>query len=368
MHTRMIHHATTEKEIARQRLSNHHIAGTRFSTPAEVVQWLCAVQAQDYTAAKWAIGQRTRAVTDAGVEQAFAVGAILRTHVLRPTWHFVTAADIRWMLELTAPRVRAATEPYNRRHELDAALFKRSNAVLAKALRGGKQLTRVELASILSQAGIATDDLLRLMLIMMRAELDGIVCSGAPRGKQQTYALLDERAPKHRALARDEALAELARRYFAGHGPATLQDYAWWSGLTIADARSGLAMVQSAFAHEEVNGKTYWLYPSRTAKDKTLAAYLLPNFDEYMVGYTHRGASYDQAHDDKLDARGSILATHTIVIDGEIVGAWKRTFRKNALVFTTKPFRKLTSAETRATSAAATRYGKFLDLPLISNP
>ena len=248
----------TKRDIAQQRLHNQHITHRTFGKPGDVVEWLGAVQAQDFAAAKWAVGLRSCGMTDDDVEQAFADGAILRTHVMRPTWHFVSPADIRWILALTAPRVNAVNASWYRRLELDDALFSWSNAVLAKALQGGKQLIRAELVSVLKLAGIATDDLLRFTAIMMRAELDGIVCSGARRGRQFTYALLDERAPQARMLDRDEALAELARRYFTSHGPATLQDFVWWSGLTGADARAGLEMVTSQLMREVVDGQVYW--------------------------------------------------------------------------------------------------------------
>jgi hypothetical protein len=215
----------THLEIAHQRLHNQLISRQTFEKAGDVVGWLGAVQAQDYAAAKWAVGQRVQEATDVAIDRAFADGAILRTHVMRPTWHFVTPADIRWMLQLTAPRVNALNASYYRQRALDDDIFKRSNAILAKALQGGKQLTRTELASVLQQAGIATGDLLRLTYLMIRAELDGVLCSGARRGKQFTYALLDEQAPQAKSLERDEALAELTRRYFTSHGPATLQDF-----------------------------------------------------------------------------------------------------------------------------------------------
>ncbi|MEO8393295.1 MAG: winged helix DNA-binding domain-containing protein, partial [Chloroflexota bacterium] len=206
--------------LARQRLRNQHLSEPAFDTPEAVVDWLCAVQSQDYTAAKWAVGMRGTGFGDAAVEQAFTAGTILRTHVMRPTWHFVLRDDIRWMLDLTAPRVHQLSAYYNRQLELDEALFARCEALMVGALSGGNQLMRTELVAMLNQAGIATNDL-RVTHIMMHAELEGVICSGARRGKQFTYALIDERAPNARKLARDEALAELTRRYFVSHGPAT---------------------------------------------------------------------------------------------------------------------------------------------------
>src|SRR6185436_7837388 len=178
-----------------------------------------------------------------------------RTHVLRPTWHFVTPADIHCLLALTAPRVHALNAPYYRKLELDHDLFQRSTTALTHALQGGKHLTRDEVRGVLAQAGIATAGELRMSYILMRAELDGVVCSGARHGKQFTYALLSERAPQVRHLEREHALAELAGRFFLSRGPATVQDFARWSGLTVADARTGLEAVKSQLQHEQVDGQ-----------------------------------------------------------------------------------------------------------------
>ena len=353
----------TPNNITSQRLHNQHITGTLFKKPEEVVQWLGAVQAQDYAAAKWAVAQRTVNSTDADLDRLFAEGTILRTHVLRPTWHFVTPADIRWMLALTAPRVNALNAHYCRKLELDDALFARSNTALAKALQGENQLTRAELAGVLNQAGIATDNL-RLVHFMMRAELDGIICSGARRGKQFTYALLDERAPQAKALEREEALAGLSRRYFMSRGPATLQDFVWWSGLTTNDARDGLEMIKSQLICEEGDGQTYWLPLSSTSLEDqpSPTAYLLPNYDEYVVGYTDRNAIIDASHTEKLDSRNNPLFQYIIVINGRIVGAWKRTLKKHSVVIELNPFTPLTEAESQAVAMAAQRYGAFLEM------
>ena len=355
----------THLNIAQQRLHNQLITRQTFEKAGDVVRWLGAVQAQDYAAAKWALGLRMQNSTDEIIEQAFAVGAILRTHVMRPTWHFVLPADIRWMLALTAPRVNAGNASWYRRLELDDALFIRSNAVLAKALQGGKQLTRAELVSVLQRAGIATDELQRFSYIIMRAELDGIVCSGARRGRQFTYALLDERAPQAMTLDRHEALAEVASRYFTSRGPATLQDFVWWSGLTVADARTGLEMVTTQLMHEVVDGQKYWFSSSASpSNDLSQTVYLLPNYDEYIVGYTDRSAVFDASHAQHLDARGNVLFQHTIVLNGLVVGTWKRILKKDEVMLTPSLFTPLTKDETHALAASAERYGEFLNMPV----
>lgn len=356
----------TNLDIARQRLHNQHITRQTLETPQALVEWLGAVQSQDFAAAKWALGLRLPGVTDDDIEQAFTDGAILRTHVMRPTWHFVSPVDIRWLLALTAPRVHAATAYYTRKLELDDAMFMRSQDVLANALQGGKQLTRDELASALQQAGIATEGEQRVTNIMMRAELDGVICSGARRGKQFTYALLAERAPQARSLDRDEALAELTLRYFMSHGPAAAQDFVWWSGLTAADVRTGLAMVTSHLLHETIDGQTYWFPPpAPPMQNLSQTAYLLPNFDEYTVGYTDRSAIFDTLHTNKLDPRSGLLA-NTMVLDGQIVGTWRRTFKKNAVAIEANPFVPLSNAEDHIFAAPANRYAEFLQRPEVS--
>src|SRR5215204_6450301 len=216
-------------DIPAYRLHNQRLSTPNFKTPQAVVQWLGAVQAQDYAGAKWALAQRMTDATDAALDQAFADGSILRTHLLRPTWHFVTPQDIRWMLTLTAPRVHAVSAYMYRQSGLVKAVFKKSNAILEKALQGGKQLTRTELATALDKAGISADGF-RLTYLMMYGELEGLICSGARRGKQFTYALLEERVPSVKTINRVEALAELISRYFATRGPATLADFTMWSG------------------------------------------------------------------------------------------------------------------------------------------
>ena len=351
-------------EITTRRLYNQRLSHTSFKTPSEVVQWLGAVQAQDYAGAKWAIAQRMLDATDSALDQALANGSILRTHLLRPTWHFVTPEDICWLLKLTAPRVLAMLGFMDRQLELDKVIIKQSNAILKKVLQGGKQLTRTELESALQERGIKTTNL-RMTHFMMHAELDGIVCSGGRRGKQFTYALLDERAPQTKSLTREESLAELTSRYFTSLGPATLQDFVWWSGLTTTDAKSGIEMVKSKFMSEKIGNKIYWFNESKSPrKEASTTAYLLPNYDEYIVGYTDRNLIHDGSHNQKLDSRGNVLFQNTIVVNGQVMGTWKRALKKSEVVIELTPFTKFTKAENHAVTDAAERFGRFLELPV----
>jgi hypothetical protein len=352
-------------DIARQRLAGQHLLAPTLTDPAEVVRRLGAVQAQDYGGAKWGLGLRTKGATEASIERAFAEGAILRTHVLRPTWHFVTPADIRWMLALTGPRVKAAMASYDRKLELDDALFRRSNAALVQALRNGSHLTRAEIAQVLRRAGIDVTGSQRLAHILLRSELDGIICSGPRRGKQFTYALLDERAPSAPARSRDEALLDLTTRYFATRGPATLNDFAWWSGLSVADARRGTEVAGAALERKVIDDRTYWSHPALRAPRKGSAkAFLLPNYDELFIGLRDRSAFGQRLKSAKLITGGDALIAHIVAIDGQLVGGWKRTLTDNAVVIELRLLTRLRPAERRAVELAAERHGEFLGLPV----
>ena len=349
-------------DIARLRLQNQHLAAQQFTQPAEIVKWLGAVQAQDYSGAVWAVGQRLKVSSAQTIEKAFTDGDIIRTHVLRPTWHFVTPEDIRWMLDLTAPRVLGFTSFRKRYLGLtDEILLKCAN-VLTRALDGGKQLVRTEIGAALNSAGIATDEQ-RFIHIMMELELQQLVCSGGRIGKQFTYALLDERVPKAKIVSREEALATLAERYFTSHGPATLQDYAWWSGLTIADSKTGLEMIKNKLISEASDGNTYWFADNGIAAAMAISstAFLLPNYDEYTVSYKDRSAAIAEKDISKADPRGTIF-NNTIVINGQIKAIWRHTFKKNNVIIGVSPFNPLSKSAHAAISSAAKRYARFLGI------
>jgi hypothetical protein len=354
----------TTLDIVQQRLYNQHLLGAPFARPEEVVQWFGAVQAQEYPGATWGIAQRMNGLTQAVIDQAYADGAILRTHAMRPTWHFVAPADIRWLLTLTSPRVHAVNASYYRKLELDTAVLTRGATVLTNALQGGKHLTRTELAAALEQAGImrASDDRLRLTYLVMHAELDGLICSGAMRGKQHTYALLDERVPPARMLEREEALAELTRRFYTSHGPATVKDCAWWSGLSPTDVRRGLELNTSQLETARADGQQYWFGPDSGATLKDVhIAHLLPAYDEYTIAYKEHSAIFDPDYRELVIAAFGIV----IVIDGQIVGAWKRVIEKQHVLLTLEPFRVLSAVEQQALDLAVQRYGAFLGKPII---
>jgi len=354
--------AASPTELLTKRLRNQLLVDSTCRKAEQVVSWLCAMQAQDFFAAKWAVASRAPGCQDGDVEQAFNDGLILRTHVLRPTWHFVTPKDIRWLLALSAPRIHAVNDYYYRQSDLDAKLFAKSTHTIHRALEGGKMLTRAEMAVQLKRANIAADGL-KLAYLMMHAELDGVICSGERRGKQFTYALLDERVPAtNTPLERDEALAELARRYFTSHGPATARDFAWWSGLTIKDAQRAAASAD-ALESASIGGVAHW-----TAKDsnatpfKAAGALLLPNYDEYLIAYKDRAPFVDATRAANIIARSNGAFANHLVLDGCLSGSWSRTLSANSVLVEVAPYKRLTPAQTRAVRNACDCYGEFLGL------
>jgi hypothetical protein len=352
-------------DIARQRLINQGLVRPTLKTAAEVVARLGAVQAQDYAASKWGIAQRTSGLTEAQIEREIDGGAIIRTHVLRQTWHFVAAADIGWMLALTAPRVHAANAYWYRWLEVDDAVARRSRGVIEKALREGKHLTRVELGAALTKAKIQVANPTRLACIVMRAELEGLICSGARRGKQFTYALLEERVTRPAPLERDAALFELARRYFTTRGPATVDDFAWWSGLTKADAKRGVEAAAAHLEHETIEGRSYW-FPAvkRPGRISSPIVHLLPNFDEYFIGLKDRSALAARLKASGVKPTTTLLAGYFLAVNGQMVGGWRRTFVGRTVVVEPKPLIRLSEAERHGVEVASRKLGRFLEVPV----
>ena len=320
------------------------------------MSWLGAVQAQEYAAAKWALALRMpEGTTDAKIEDAFTAGRILRTHVMRPTWHFVTPGDIQWMLALTGPRVQRLMQVYNRQLELDAPTMNRSVDIIERALAGGTFLTRLELSEHLARAAIVAKGQ-RLAHVVMHAELEGVICSGPRRDRQFTYALLAERAPKARRLSRDEALAQLARRFFRSHGPATLRDFVWWSGLLTADAKRGLDMTRAR--HRVVDNLTYWWIGDVDAHPgRGHSLHLLPVYDEYFVAYRDRRAVVYQWRP------GATSFPHSFIIDGQIGGTWRPRRNAQGLKVEVRALKRLPRTEQRALDEAKERYSRFAAEP-----
>jgi hypothetical protein len=343
------------------RLDRQLITTPRFTTPAQVVAWLGAVQAQDYLAALWALGLRTPRATEATIEASLADGSVIRTHLFRGTWQLVAREDVRWMLGLVGDRLIASAAGRHRQLGLDGRTLGRCGDLFANALAGGRQLTRREMVDVLARGGIDTSDQ-RLSHILGYAELGGVICGGGRRGKQRTYALLDDRVPPSPAWSRDQALAELARRYFRSRGPATVRDFAWWSGLPLTDLRTAIALAGADLTAREIDGAAYWLADGRVASRRSPKAHLLPAFDELLVGYQDRSALVDPTHTRKINAGGGMLSP-TVVLDGLVIGTWKRKLDDDAVTVAVSLFGKSSRTARAAIAEAADRYGTFLGLP-----
>jgi hypothetical protein len=346
--------------IAARRLHAQRLTGKPFASPLDAVRALTAVQSQDYAGGKWALGLRTRGITEAMLDRLFDQGAILRTHVLRPTWHFVLPEDIRWLLELTGPRITRGLAGRHRELELDAKVVARSRSAFAAVLAGGRSLTRPELGEVLRKARLSPEGQ-RLPHLLLQAELDGLITSGPRRGKLHTYALLEERAPKARRLDPAEAVAELTLRYFKGHGPAQLQDFVWWSGLTLGDARKGIAAAGKALKHQSSEGKDYWFdADAGRVTDSARVAHLLPNFDEYTVAYRDRaeilqaGRTYDPF----------FVLSNVVTIGGTIRAGWRRTPKRNGVQVEISALNRFAHTEISAVEEAVRRLGRYLELPV----
>jgi Winged helix DNA-binding domain len=354
-------------EIAQWRMYNTGLWGDPAKRPEHVVARLGAMQAQEFSYAKWSIAQRSSPVQESEIDRLFDAGAILRTHVLRPTWHFVAPEDIRWMLHLTAPRVKALVAAYERQLELDDRVYARTNRILENALQGGKHATRKDLVAALKRSKVS-GTAQRFGFIFMRAELDAVVCSGALLGKQQTYALLDERVSKGNALKGDEALAELTRRYFTTRGPATLKDFSWWSSLKIADCRRGVQMIGKQLECKDVDDRTYCF--ERGSAPPTLrknAIDLVQVYDECVVSYTlSRDALTATVKEDT--ARDVMLFWHPILLGGQVTGRWRRGTQGRRKWLETFLYGKLTKNDEASLDAAIRAYENFAGGPIEVRP
>ena len=348
--------------IGAARLANLRISKRPFEQAEDVVAWLGAMQAQDYAGALWSIGLRMTGATVQAVEEAVAAQRIVRTWPMRGTLHLVAAADVRWLLALLTPRQIAQSAGRYRQVELDDTAFGQSQAIFTKELHGRQTRTRDELYDALARGGIAPDGQ-RGYHLLARAAQDGLICFGPMHGKQQTFVLLDEWVPPTPPFSRAEALAKLARRYFTSHGPATVQDLARWAGITLTDAKQGLADAGDSLIQETVAGQAYWLPHSTPSADTSTAQlYMLPGFDEFVLGYGDRSAVLDATYAQRICPGGNGVFRPTIVADGAIVGTWKRTIKKRHITVEWEPFRPFTARAEKALDLAAQRYGEFLDM------
>jgi len=368
-------------DILAVRMRSQGIADARFADAESLLAWMGCVQAQDFGQAKWAVGMRCGgaldrgasaggAMTEAEIDTAFNEGRMLRTHVLRPTWHFVLPADIGWMVRLTGPRVKNFCRPYHRQLGIDTAMLKRSKKIMIRAMEGGASLTRMELAALLRAAKMDTSDM-RMNFLLMDAELDGLICSGPRKGKQFTYALLEERALGQVDLDGDAALAELTRRYFRSRGPATEADLAWWAGMTLGQARRGLEMVGKELERIRIGEVEYWwdgaagaepwgakrgvAAGGSTGTEAMKEVVLLPGYDEYAVGYKDR-ASIVPAEHVKQTFHG---LRPVVLVRGRVAGMWKRRVEKGKVVVEVSALDKWSKATVQGVKREVRRFEGF---------
>jgi hypothetical protein len=348
-------------EIRRRRLFSQQLASPRFTKAGELVQWMGAVQAQDLPGARWAVGLRLRSASESDIEDAVVARTIVRTWPMRGTLHYVPAGDARWMLRLLTPRVLARSAGRYRELELDAKALQRAARVLTRAM-AGRALTRAEAYEALGRGGVSPEGQRGIHVLGHLAQ-QGLVCLGPRRGKQPTFVLLEEWLPRSRDPSREEALATLAERYFASHGPATLHDFAWWAGLLLKDAEAAVAAAGSKVTSEVHEGRR--LFSSSAARAPRTAArtlaLLLPAWDEYLVAYKDRGAALAAAAP-PLGDRAYAFGSPLVVIDGQARGTWRRTLAGSTARVAVTFWDPVTRDEERAVVAAARRYGRFLGL------
>lgn len=354
----------TQKDLLNLRLHSLKLAGKSNFTPAEVVSKLGAVQAQDFEGAKWSIAMRTLEKRQSDVEKAISERSIVRTWPMRGTLHFVASDDVRWMLKLLAPRIISGMAGRNRQLELDNDTFNKSQDLLLSAMEGTKQLERSEVYAILEENGIRTSQQRGIHIINYLAQTQ-ILCHGSHHGKQPTYVLLDDWIPKSREISQDEALIEIASKYFTGHGPATLQDFVWWSGLKISDARRALAAIGHNLIHKEVDGNSYWYDPGLSDIMPAETTLLLSGFDEYILGYTNRTLAVNISHLPKLVPGNNGMFMPTIVIDGKVESLWKKEIKRDKVVINLTPFSKLSAHKLNRIRKAAEEYAVYLGKELI---
>jgi hypothetical protein len=348
-----------QDRITALRIINQQLTDSKFKSVKELAGWMGALQAQDYNMSKWALGIRLQDSTEADINMEINKGGIIRTHLLRPTWHVVSADDIYWILELTAPRIKASSKTRDKQLGLTESIYSKCNRIFEKSLRDGNHQTREELISELKNSKIDVKDN-RASHIFMRAELDGLICSGKQKEGRATYALLEEWVPEHNKKLRDESLKELARRYFTSHGPATMQDFTWWSGLSVSDVKLALDFNNDNLVTEVIQDKTYRLAKSCLDRETDFHHFcFLPAFDEFLISYRDRSAALSFVDNKKAISDNGIFYP-TILFNGKVVGTWKRQSKSGKVILNTQLFKIGSSDLDKAIQRSSDRYAGFL--------
>jgi hypothetical protein len=349
--------------ITNPRLYNQHITQPRLAEPDEIVRWLGAVQAQDYLGSLWGIGLRLKNINESEIEKAIENRKIVRSWPMRGTLHFVASEDLRWMLKFLTPRVIQRCAGLYRQAELDNKVFSKCNKLLSAALKGEQRLTRKEIYALWERARISTGGQRGLHILGHLAQT-GLICFGPRKDRQQTFVLVDEWLPSSKMLQKDQAFAKLTLTYFQSHGPATIQDFSWWSGLTIAEATQAVTSLGSELVAEKLDNHTYYILPQGQQQKTSQHVFLLPNYDEYFVAYKDRSAALNPKVSKKITELGNGIFTSPIVINGLMAGYWKRSFVKDKVLIETNLIASTSRSASDAMEAAARRFGKFLKLPI----
>jgi hypothetical protein len=350
--------------IVARRLIKQKIEASTFESPRQVVHWLGGIQAQDDNWAKWSIGLRLPIATDTAVTQSITDFTLIRTWAFRGTLHLVDSADVGWLTALLAPTLIAGNARRYRQLELENDDFIKCHRILEKVLGKERPLTRSQIAHALEKEGLSAAGQ-RTPYLLQRAALDGLICLDQPQGRESTYTLLGEKISSRRALTGQEALAELALRYFTSHGPATAVDFIRWSGLPAADARRGIESIQSLLVAIQNEGAEYWLVEPNAQPPAipSPTAHCLPPFDEYLLGYKERSAALASEHVKKVNAGGG-MPKPAIILDGKVAGVWQRTQKKQALHISTEVFEALNEEGETAVTQALARFAQFCEMPV----
>ncbi len=351
----------TAKEILAFRLFNQFISQSPVKTAREAVSQLCAMQGQDYAGTKWSIGLRVPGLTDNAVEAALTAKELIRISSLRGTIHFIAPEDVRWINRLIQPRIATAFASVFKTYGLDETQIRKSHDIIRKTLEGGKQLSRDELKAALEKKRMDTSGH-RMNSIISRAGTDLVICCAPRRGKEFTYTLLDEWLPVDKQTPTDAPLSTLALRYFVGHGPATVQDFAYWCGETLTAAKSAIQSLGNALEKTTAGGKEYWMKPPHATLPPATGVLLLPGFDEYYTGYADRSLLASEAELKKLMPPNGILQP-IVVSHGKITGNWKRTVKKNVIEMEAAPFTRFTDAQQKALIRRTKDFSRFMGLP-----
>jgi hypothetical protein len=352
-------------EIMRLRVANQCLAGSAFTRPDEVVRWFGAMQSQDLSASLYAIGLRMRQATEDLVERALTNGSIVRSWPMRRTIHCMAAEDARWMIRMLAPRGIARMQTYYRAMKITDEELERAGKILESALARNTRLTRPELYERLNAEGVATSSTqapMRGLHLLVHWAHAGLICLAARRGKQPTFALLEDWTPRGRDLSGDDALAKLATVYFRAHGPATVKDFSWWSGLAMGEAKRAVQLARDILRCTTIAGVEYWqLGDGPTAASGTMPLLLLPAYDEYTVAYADRSFAGDP---ELLPTIGHGLAPN-IIVDGRIAGTWKRAFvARGSVAVTPSLLCTLSKKEQAGLAHSIQCYADFLGRPL----